>query len=107
MFERLFGETPEEQIQYLKKRVIITGICFLPGLSSFWALAMLVLWGWNTVKSLFHIASIGIIFSGNIVYGAFIFVIYILIAYVAGMIVSFLGIGRYIYLILATRNEAK
>lgn len=96
MFTRLFGETEEIQLQYLKTRVIITLISLV--LFPTFPIVMLFVWGWNTVKSLFGITSIGIIFSGNVIIGSVIFVFYVIFAYCAGMFVALLGIGRYIYL---------
>lgn len=103
MFQRLFGESDTQQLQYLQTRVIITIIsvflCFLD-LTSIFALVMLFVWGWSVVKSLFGFATVGAIFSGNIMLGSIIFLFYIIIAYLAGMVCAVLGTGRYIYLIV-------
>lgn len=108
MFRRLFGETDEQQIQYLSSRVLLTLLTFVASLlalllfktdiTALIAVVMLFGWGWNAVKSLFGIATVGAIFSGNVVFGVVIFVFYVIIAYLVGILCAFLGIGRYIYL---------
>ncbi|MGN1249917.1 MAG: hypothetical protein ACI4XW_07530 [Candidatus Spyradocola sp.] len=102
MFKRLFGETEEEQLHYLQVRVIITLISlvlafFVPAV---FALVMLFVWGWNVVKSLFGITTVGAIFTGNIVFGVVLFLLYIVVAYLSGVVCAALGIGRYIYLMV-------
>lgn len=103
MFSRLFGITEEDQLRYLMPRVIITVISLILmffGLAPVFALVMMFAWGWNAVKSMFGIASIGIIFSGNVMIGVVIFVLYVILAYLIGIFCALLGIGRYIYLLV-------
>ena len=101
MFKRLFGETDEEQLRFLQPRAIITLVslvlCFF-GPAAIIAVVMIFVWGWGVVKSLFGIASIGAIFSGNVVLGSAIFVLYILLSYIAGIVCAVLGTCRYVYL---------
>lgn len=96
MIKKLFGETEEEQFRYLKTRFIALGVgiaFFLIGFllqifgvefsSIFYGLAeiilvvVLLMFGWAILKSLFGVATIGALFSNNIVFGLVIFVIYI------------------------------
>lgn len=116
MFSRLFGETEQLQLQYLKPKVIITAVSialmiilaifFGGGASALFALVMLFVWGWGAVKSLFGITTVGAIFSGNIVIGVILFVLYFMIAYLAGIVCAALGVGRYIYLLIKYKKEA-
>ena len=108
MFKRLFGETEEDQLKFLQPKAIITVIsivlCFFD-LTSVFALVMLFIWGWGVVKSLFGIASIGAIFSGNVVFGCVIFVLYVFVAYFAGIVCALLGTGRYVYLLVKSAQK--
>ncbi len=118
MFERLFGETDELQLQNLQKKVILTGIgIVLYIVSTILALAhlesasgtvlsaagivlfiALFMWGFGAIKGFLGFGTIGAIFSGNVVLGVIIFVFCAIVAYLISIIVAFLGIGRYIYL---------
>lgn len=113
MIQRLFGETTAEQLAYLQWRVIVTIIsvaaCALGFLvfQSNWtpiiAIVMLFVWGWNVVKKWFGFTTIAAIFTGNIVFGVVIFVFYVVVAYLAGVVFALVGTGRYIYLKVARR----
>ncbi len=96
MFTRLFGETEEEQLQYLQTRTIITFVSLI--IPPVFAIVVLFMWGWAAVKSLFGVASVGAIFSGNFVIGTAIFLLYIILSYIIGLFCAFLGVGRFIYL---------
>lgn len=111
MFRRLFGERVEDQLRYLQWRVLVTVLCvaacvvgFL-AFSSNWtpliALVMLFVWGWNVVKTWFGVTTVAAIFSRNVVVGVVLFVFYLIVAYLAGVVFAFLGIGRYLYLKVA------
>ena len=71
MFQRLFGNTPEEQLTYLQPRILLTALVIVVGL-----LAML--------------------FGGSGDW--FLFVGYLIIGYVIGLITFLLGAVRYIQL---------
>ena len=62
------------------------------------AIVLLFVWGWPVVKGLFGITAIGAIFSGNVVIGVVLFVVYLTLAYFLGIIFAFIGTIRYIYL---------
>jgi len=108
MFERLFGHTEEEQLEYLQIRVIVTVFCIvgavlgpalgIPNVSAALAAIIIFVWGWGAVKGLFGITAISAIFSGNLVVGILLFIFYIFVAYIVGLFCMALGIGRYIYL---------
>lgn len=118
MFAKFFGETEQEQIAYLQNRVIISVVVIVIALivgiasgdigvaSQAFALTMLVVWGWKAMKSMFGITSIAAIFSGNLFLGFLIFLFYIIAAYLAGVFCAFVGILRYIYLIVK-RNASR
>ncbi len=119
MIRRLFGETEQEQLEFLHPRAIATIIILvlvivalilnLVGFSDGagkvirmaemgFAIIMLFVWGWPVVKRLFGITAIAALFSGNIVIGVLFFVLYITLAYFLGIIFAFIGTTRYIYL---------
>ena len=94
MFVRLFGESDEEQLKNLTKKVVLTGIgvvCYILGLvfylmhldsvggifGSIGGIALLVamfMWGFGAIKRLVGIGTVGAFFSGNVVLGVVIFV---------------------------------
>lgn len=118
MIEKLFGETPEEQYQYLKPRLMATaislvlpllgGVLYLLGLpfgevlagagSILFAVVMLV-FGWAILRGLLGFASLGVLFSNNVVLGAVIFVLYITLGYFGGLIVAVIGLCRFLVLL--------
>lgn len=125
MFARLFGETEELQIHNLSKKVALTGIgavCSVVGmllsvltLDTIGGIALSIggivlfvamfMWGFGAIKALFGIGSVGAIFSGNVVIGAVIFVVCLMVAYLISLIVALLGIGRFIYLKVKMAQE--
>lgn len=125
MFVRLFGESDEEQLKNLTKKVVLTGIgvvCYILGLvfylmhldsvggifGSIGGIALLVamfMWGFDAIKRLVGIGTVGAIFSGNVVFGVVIFVMCVIVAYFVSLIVAFIGIGRYIYLRIKMAQE--
>ncbi|MBR5020043.1 MAG: hypothetical protein IKY17_00295 [Oscillospiraceae bacterium] len=115
MFNRIFGGTDAEQLQFLEVRSIITiaalviaGVAsfFTPNALSLIAIVMLFIWGWNVIKNWFGFTTLGAIFSGNVVIGVVIFMFYLVVAYLVGMIFAVLGVGRWIYLKVKYRNQA-
>ena len=107
MFNRIFGGSDAEQLRFLEKRAIITIVAlvialvasiFSPEALGLIAFVMLFIWGWGVIKKWFGITTLGAIFSGNIVIGVILFMIYIVVAYLAGIVFAFLGVGRWIYL---------
>ncbi|MGM9619411.1 MAG: hypothetical protein ACI3W8_06230 [Oscillospiraceae bacterium] len=117
MMQKLFGETEEDQIRYLKPRLlailaaiiccVIGAILQAAGLdiaSVFLGLGevilVITLWvfGWAILRGLFGIASIGVLFSNNVVLGVIIFLIYLLVGYIGGAIVAVIGLCRFMVL---------
>lgn len=107
MFKRIFGGSDAEQLQFLGTRSMITILALVVSLAasvvtpqalSLIALVMMFVWGWGVVKSLFGITTIAAVFSGNVVVGMILFVLYMIAAYFAGIVFAFLGVGRWIYL---------
>lgn len=123
MTEKLFGETPEEQHQYLKPRltaaaaaVIISLIGLLLQLlhlgfggtvlrigTILLAIVMLV-FGWAILRGFFGVASLGVLFSNNVVLGVIIFVLYITLGYFGGLIVAVIGLCRFLVLMKERKN---
>lgn len=125
MIRKLFGETEEEQFEYLKPRFIALGVgivilligalCSVMGLEIaeiFFVLGEaicvidLLVFGWAIMKGLFGFATVGILFSRNVVFGAVIFTVYILIGYLGGLIVAVVGFCRLLVL-LKKKKENK
>ena len=124
MTEKLFGETPEEQYQYLKPRltaaaaaVIISLIGLLLQLlhlgfggtvlrigTILLAIVMLV-FGWAILRGFFGVASLGVLFSNNVVLGVIIFVLYITLEYFGGLIVAVIGLCRFLVLMKERKNR--
>lgn len=113
MFDRIFGGTIEEQLEFLETRSIITLVALVIGIIgsivtpealALIAFVMLFVWGWNVIKNWFGLTTLGAIFSGNIVIGVILFFIYILIAYFTGILFAFIGVGRWLYLKAKFRN---
>ncbi len=118
MYQKLFGQTEEEQLQYLGKRVWLTvaslvvmllgmvfqevgpdtigDVCSAAGTGLL--MVALFLWGFHAVKALLGLGGVGAIFSGNVVLGVVIFVFAVLLAYVISIVIALLGIGRYVNL---------
>ena len=113
MFNRIFGGSDAEQLQFLETRSIITIVtlvislvasAFVPGALGLIAFVMLFVWGWGVLKNWFGITSLAAFFYGNIVFGVILFFIYIVGAYLTGIVFAFLGVGRWIYLKIKYRN---
>ena len=112
MFERLFGNTVEEQLSYLQPRIMITAPVIIIGLLGMVfgvnaGLLMVIaayVWGWDFMKRWFGATTIGALFSGNIVIGVIIAVAYLCIGYIIGLIVFMFGLIRYIQLKFVDRK---
>lgn len=116
MFKKIFGGTDAEQLKFLEIRSIITIVTlvvaliaslFYPEALGLIAVVMLFVWGWKVVKNWFGITTLAAIFAGNIVIGVILFFIYILVAYMAGLVFAFLGLGRWIYLKVKYRTAGR
>ena len=70
MFQRLFGNTPEEQLTYLQPRILLTTLIIVVGLlamlfggSGDWIIVIAAyIWGWNFLKNWFGFTTIGVFF---------------------------------------------
>ena len=59
MFQRLFGNTPEEQLTYLQPRILLTALVIVVGLlamlfggSGDWIIVIAAyVWGWDFLKN--------------------------------------------------------
>lgn len=97
---------PEEQLTYLQPRILLTALVIVVGLlamlfggSGDWIIVIAAyVWGWNFLKNWFGFTTIGAFFSGNIAIGVVLFVGYLIIGYVIGLITFLLGAVRYIQL---------
>lgn len=115
MFKRFFGETEELQMNFLKRRVILSvalsvlfliiGIfnnVFLPvGVS-----LSLYIWGWPCAKTLFGISTFGALFSSNFLFGVLLFTLSLLAIPVVGLVFMIIGILRFIYLLAKGHKNA-
>lgn len=120
MFRRFYGETDEDQLLYLGKKVKATIITFIIGIvciiigligemlnseiagvmgfAGLIYVIMMYYWGWGFMKMFFGYATFGAIFSGNVVIGVIIILAYVFLGLFFGIFNSFVGILRYIYL---------
>lgn len=118
MIRKLFGETEEQQFSYLKPRLTALGIGgaimlvglllmllkipfgeIVGGLGGGICVIVLLLFGWTIMRGLFGFVSVGSIFSGNVVIGVVIFVLFITIGYFGGFVVAFIGLCRFLVLL--------
>lgn len=113
MFDRIFGGTVEEQLDFLGKCLTLTIVaCIVGAVGSIFGseeFALIfslipLIWGWSVIKNWFGFASLASIFTGNVVIGVLVFMLYIFIAFISGMFFALLGLGRWIYLIIKYRN---
>ena len=114
MFERIFGGTDAEQMEFLQIRSIVTiaavalslvAAIFAPEALGIVGAVMLFVWGFGVLKAMFGITAIGILFSGNVVLGVILFLLYLMAAYFAGLVFAFVGVGRWIYLKVKYSNH--
>lgn len=115
MLTRLFGASNEEQFQFLKSRMIITvalavisAIGYLITKNSSFSILIAIafyIWGWQALKSMFGVTTIGAIFSGNFIAGVMIFILYLLVGYVAGMVIFIIGLCRFIQLFMSHKGN--
>ena len=107
MFGRLFGENDAEQIHFLEIRSIITiaALIIVIAISFFYIgtisalpVVMLFVWGWKVIESWFDVAALAIKFSNNVVISVVIFTLLLILACFVGVVIAFLGVGRWIYL---------
>ena len=73
-----------------------TGICVI----------VLFIFGWSIMRGLLGFASIGALFSGNIVVGVVIFVLFIMIGYLGGFFVAFVGLCRFFMLLKKRKGNS-
>lgn len=116
MIKKLFGQTEEEQFNYLQPRVItlVVGILLLLiglgimklGLGEVVALIgelicviVLLIFGWAIMRGLFGFVTVGTLFSGNPVVGIVILILFVGIGYIGGVFVAVIGICRYLVLL--------
>lgn len=127
MYQKLFGQTEAEQLQYLGKRVWLTVASLVlmllgmvlqqvgpyaagqacGGAGTGLLLVALFLWGFHAVKVLLGFGSVGAIFSGNVVLGAAVFLFAVLLAYVISIVIALLGIGHYVNLKIRAKKAVR
>lgn len=103
MIKKLFGQTEEEQFNYLQPRVIalFVGVLLLImgaglmklglgeaviGIAEGIFVIVLLMFGWAIMKGLFGFATVGTLFSGNPVVGVVILVLFMIIGYIGGFL---------------------
>lgn len=126
LFCKFFGSTEEEQFQYLKKRLLwvcvgcvmmlIFGIISYFGvennamtvfgiISAALCVWPIVVFGWNAMKGLLGITSFLAFMSHNIMIGIALFVLFVFLGYILGIIVSIIGICRFLVLLKHRKGE--
>ncbi len=125
MLKKLFGETDEEQFKYLKPRVSALGVgiflMLIGVLLTFWEISfgeqfgslgggicviVVMMFGWSIMRGLFGFASLGALFAGNVVIGVVIFVAFLMIGYLGGFVVAFIGICRFFVLLKKRKGNS-
>lgn len=118
MIKKLFGETEEQQFEYLKKRLFAfaigvailliggllmgMGVPFGTQIAELGTMVCAIVWlvfGWAIMKGVFGFATFGAVFSRNVVIGVVIFVLFITIGYFGGIFVTFIGLCRFFVLL--------
>ena len=120
MVAKLFGQTKEEQFEFLKKQLIITIACilvggiltlvgFYPGIIIAFAIPCYFIWAKRAMISLLGVATFGAIFAGsrNIIWVVFILFAYITIGYFVAIVCFALGLGRFIQLLTGRMKQEK
>ncbi len=118
MIKKLFGETSEEQYQYLKPRLLaflVAAVMLLAGFlmdraglkfgNTLAEIGMVVyaidlfVFSWSILRGFFGITSFGILLSKNIVLGAIYLTLYLVLGIFGGMIVAIIGLCRFFVLL--------
>ena len=118
MIRKLFGETEEEQFRYLRPRLLVLGVGVAALLISILlrqsgvsfgkeigelgtgiCVIVMLVFGWSIMRGLFGFASLGALFSGNFMIGIIILILFILIGYLGGFFVAFIGLCRFFALL--------
>lgn len=118
MLKKLFGETDEEQFAYLKPRISVLGVAavfvvlgllisfmgvnagqMILGIGQFIWVILTFNFGWAIFRGLLGIASFGVCFSRNIVFGSAILLLYVMVGFAGGMVVSIIGLCRFLVLL--------
>lgn len=118
MIRKLFGETEEKQFSYLKTRLAALGVGVVAmligillmelgvpfgetigGLGSGICVIVVLIFGWSIMRVVFGFATVGALFSGNVVLGIVIFVIFLVIGYLGGFVVACIGLCRFFVLL--------
>lgn len=125
MIRKLFGETEEEQYRYLKPRLIALGVgiaALLTGLvimqfsesiggsigsvGAGICVIVALIFGWSIMRGLFGYVSVGDLFSANIMIGVVALVLFVLIGYLGGFVVAFIGLCRFFVLLKKRKGNS-
>jgi len=118
MIRKLFGETDEQQFRYLKPRLIalgvgvalvligllliMLGVSFgeaIGSLGSGVCVIVLLIFGWAVVRALSGFATVGALLTNNIIVGVVLLVVFLIVGYLAGVVVAFVGLCRFLVLL--------
>lgn len=118
MLRKLFGETEEEQYHYLRPRLIalcvgviflLVGILFgkiyppvgeiIGQLGILICVICFLIFGWSIMRGFLGFATVGALFSNNVVSGVVILALYIIVGYLGGIIVAVIGLCRFLLLL--------
>lgn len=120
--KKIFGETKEDQKEFLQERVPITLvtcvailICYclndiLPWFIPLLCMAVIfydifVVWGIPSVKRIFHIVSVGAVISNNGVVAIILLLVYFFIAFYVGIFFAVVGVIVYLYDLVYTNKD--
>ena len=106
MFRKLYGETDEEQFEYLRKKLKTTLMLSPLILLGIGVIIIFYMWGWDFVRSYIGVTSLFALFSQNPIFGLIILLVFLFIGYLFGFINLLLGIIRY-FMLKSTQKGAK
>ena len=106
MIKKLFGETEDEQLAFLEKKLLITLVIAVVSLiaelifsgAGGIIVVAFVMWGWYGVRPFLGVASFGAIFSKNPIVWVLILFALLTVGYFAGIVAFVVALARYIQL---------
>lgn len=109
MIKKMFGETEEQQLAYLRLRMPITlavcgvGAVVWPGIIVFAA----YYWGWQFIKGWLGVTTFLTLlsFRGNIAVGVIIVVFFVSIGYLIGLVCSLIAFMRWLQLLIRCKRS--
>ena len=111
MIKKMFGETEEQQLAYLRLRMPITlAVCVVGCVTSYGILIIAIAayyWGWQFIKGWLGVTTFLTLlsFRGNIAVGAVIVVFFVSIGYLIGLVCSLIAFMRWLQLLIRCKRS--